>query len=181
MKQKAVLLDQSAINRALTRIAHEILERNKGVDNLMLVGIKTRGVPLAKRLQTKIFEIEGVNVPIGEIDITLYRDDLSHVSSNKEATLHNTNIEAHITGKKVILVDDVLYTGRTVRAAMDGVIDQGRPSQIQLAVLIDRGHKELPIRADYIGKNIPTSQEEVIVVTLNETDGDDQVSIYENE
>lgn len=181
MKQKAIVLDQSAINRALTRIAHEILERNKGVHHLMLVGIKTRGIPLAERLKAKINEIEGVDVPIGEIDITLYRDDLSHASSNQEPTIHHTDIKEQIEGKKVILIDDVLYTGRTVRAAMDAIIDQGRPSQIQLAVLIDRGHKELPIRADYIGKNIPTSQEEIIVVTLDETDGTDQVSIYQND
>lgn len=181
MKEKAVLLDQAAINRALTRIAHEILERNKGVDNLMLVGIKTRGVPLAKRLQAKINDIEGVDVPMGEVDITMYRDDLSHVTTDQEPTIHDTDIKEQIAGKKVIVIDDVLYTGRTVRAAMDAVIDQGRPAQIQLAVLIDRGHKELPIRADYIGKNIPTSQEEVIVVTLNETDGTDQVSIFQTE
>ncbi|GGM20816.1 bifunctional protein PyrR [Paraliobacillus quinghaiensis] len=180
MKQKAVVLDHAAINRALTRIAHEILERNKGVDDLMLVGIKTRGCPLANRLGAKIAEIEGVEVPIGEIDITLYRDDLSHVSSDEQPVIHQADLQSKISGKKLILVDDVLYTGRTVRAAMDAIIDQGRPSQIQLAVLIDRGHRELPIRADYIGKNIPTSQDEVIVVALDETDHEEQVSIYEN-
>ncbi|WP_112182697.1 MULTISPECIES: bifunctional pyr operon transcriptional regulator/uracil phosphoribosyltransferase PyrR [Paraliobacillus] len=181
MKQKAVVLDQSAINRALTRIAHEILERNKGVDNLMLVGIKTRGGPLADRLRAKIAEIEGIEIPIGEIDITLYRDDLSHVSANEEPIIHDTDFQTQITDKKLIVVDDVLYTGRTVRAAMDAIMDQGRPSQIQLAVLIDRGHRELPIRADYIGKNIPTSQDEVIVVALDETDKEEKVSIYESE
>ncbi|MFB1049640.1 bifunctional pyr operon transcriptional regulator/uracil phosphoribosyltransferase PyrR [Paraliobacillus sp. JSM ZJ581] len=181
MKQKAILLDQAAINRALTRIAHEILERNKGVDNLMLVGIKTRGAPLAKRLQEKIISIEDVKIPIGEIDITLYRDDLSHAVENEEPELHHTDFQEKIASKKVILVDDVLYTGRTVRAAMDAIIDQGRPSQIQLAVLIDRGHRELPIRADYIGKNIPTSQNEVIMVALDETDQEDKVSIFEKD
>ncbi|SDB87826.1 pyrimidine operon attenuation protein / uracil phosphoribosyltransferase [Pelagirhabdus alkalitolerans] len=179
MKQKAVILDQAAINRALTRIAHEILERHKGVSDLVLIGIKTRGKPLAERLQQKLKSIEGVEVPIGEIDITLYRDDLTHVSDHKEATVSQTDLQTDINGKKIILVDDVLYTGRTVRAGMDALIDYGRPAQIQLAVLVDRGHKELPIKADYIGKNIPTSQDEVIVVTLDETDGDDLVSIYE--
>ncbi|WP_079709383.1 bifunctional pyr operon transcriptional regulator/uracil phosphoribosyltransferase PyrR [Paraliobacillus ryukyuensis] len=180
MKQKAVVLDQAAINRALTRIAHEILERNKGVDNLMLVGIKTRGVPLSERLRDKIASIEGVEIPIGQIDITLYRDDLSHTSAGQEPEFRDADFQAQITGKKIILVDDVLFTGRTVRAAMDAIIDQGRPSQIQLAVLIDRGHRELPIRADYIGKNIPTSQDEVIVVGLDEVDKEEQVSIFEH-
>lgn len=179
MKQKAVLLDESAINRALTRIAHEILERNKGGEDLMLVGIKTRGIPLSERLRDKIATIENIDVPIGEIDITLYRDDLSHAATSEEPEIHNAAFQEEIAGKKVILVDDVLFTGRTVRAAMDAIIDQGRPSQIQLAVLIDRGHRELPIRADYIGKNIPTSQDEVIVVALDETDQEEQVCIFE--
>ncbi|MCT2538038.1 bifunctional pyr operon transcriptional regulator/uracil phosphoribosyltransferase PyrR [Aquibacillus koreensis] len=179
MNKKATVLDASAIRRALTRIAHEILEKNKGVDGLMLVGIKTRGIPLANRLRDKIAEIEGVNIPIGEIDITLYRDDLSHVENTLEPTIKEARIDDNISGKKIILVDDVLYTGRTVRAGMDAIMDQGRPSQIQLAVLVDRGHRELPIRADYIGKNIPTSQEEVVVVELGETDEQDQVSIFE--
>ncbi|MBM7540505.1 bifunctional pyr operon transcriptional regulator/uracil phosphoribosyltransferase PyrR [Amphibacillus cookii] len=178
MKQKAVILDQPAINRALTRIAHEILERNKGVNDLVIVGIKTRGIPLAQRLRKKITEIEGVDIPIGDIDITLYRDDLTHASTKNEPMVKHTDLQADISGKNVILVDDVLYTGRTVRAGMDALIDLGRPSQIQLAVLVDRGHKELPIRADYIGKNIPTSQEEIVVVTLEETDEMDLVSIY---
>ncbi|QDP40110.1 bifunctional pyr operon transcriptional regulator/uracil phosphoribosyltransferase PyrR [Radiobacillus deserti] len=179
MKKKATVLDDAAIRRALTRIAHEILERNKGVEGLVLVGIKTRGIPLAKRLQEKIEQIEGVKVPIGELDITLYRDDLSPVDQQAEPTINDTRIDEPILGKTLILVDDVLFTGRTVRAAMDAIVDQGRPSQIQLAVLVDRGHRELPIRADFIGKNIPTSQEEVIVVELGETDSHDQVSIYE--
>ncbi|WP_186577533.1 bifunctional pyr operon transcriptional regulator/uracil phosphoribosyltransferase PyrR [Aquibacillus kalidii] len=178
MNKKATVLDTPAIKRALTRIAHEILERNKGVDDLMLVGIKTRGIPLANRLRDKIAEIEGVEIPIGEIDITLYRDDLSHQAESKEPKIQDTRIEG-ISGKKIVLVDDVLFTGRTVRAAMDAIVDHGRPSQIQLAVLVDRGHRELPIRADFIGKNIPTSHDEVIMVELGETDEQDQVSIYE--
>ncbi len=181
MNKKANVLDAAAMRRALTRIAHEILERNKGVDGLMLVGIKTRGVPIARRLQEKIQDIEHVEVPIGELDITLYRDDLSHVDEQQEPQLNDTNLKEQVTGKNVILVDDVLYTGRTVRAAMDAIMDQGRPSQMQLAVLVDRGHRELPIRADFIGKNIPTSQNEIITVELAEIDQKDSVSIYEKE
>lgn len=179
MKRKADVLDQPAINRALTRIAHEILEHHKGVEDLILVGIKTRGIPLAERLQSKIKQIEGIEVPIGEIDITLYRDDLSHVTEQAEPTVNIDQLRIDIDQKKVILVDDVLYTGRTVRAAMDALIDFGRPAQIQLAVLVDRGHRELPIRADFIGKNIPTAQSEVVNVTLEEMDGTDLVSIYQ--
>lgn len=179
MEQKAVVLDQPAINRALTRIAHEVLEHHKGIDDLILVGIKTRGIPLAKRLQSKIRQIEDVELPIGDIDITLYRDDLSHVTGQAEPTVNTVDFQMDIDGKKIILVDDVLYTGRTVRAAMDALIDFGRPAQIQLAVLVDRGHRELPIRADFIGKNIPTSQTEIVTVTLEETDGTDLVSIYQ--
>lgn len=179
MKKKATVLDAAAINRALTRMAHEILERNKGADNLILVGIKTRGVPLAKRLQEKIKQIENTTVPIGELDITLYRDDLEKMTENEEPELKSTDIDVEVAGKLVVLVDDVLFTGRTVRAAMDAVIDLGRPAQIQLGILVDRGHRELPIRADYVGKNIPTSEKEIIVVQLEETDGKDQVDIYE--
>lgn len=177
VKKKTVLLDEAAINRALTRIAHEIVERNKGGDNLVLVGIKTRGVPIAKRLQEKIKEIEAITVPIGELDITLYRDDLQEQLNAPE--LHAIHLDEDIANKTVILIDDVLYTGRTVRAAMDAVMDIGRPAQIQLAVLVDRGHRELPIRADYVGKNIPTSEKEVIVAKLTECDGLDEVSIFE--
>jgi len=177
VNKKTTILDASAINRALTRIAHEILERNKGGENLVLVGIKTRGIPLAKRLQNKIMQIEDITVPIGELDITMYRDDLQKKSLDPE--LLATNIEVDIKNKTIILVDDVLYTGRTVRAAMDAVMDIGRPSQVQLAVLTDRGHRELPIRADYVGKNIPTSKEELIVVNVKEHDGSEEVSIYE--
>lgn len=178
MFKKTVILDQSAMNRALTRIAHEILEKNKGGDNLVLVGIKTRGVPLTKRLQEKIKQIENITVPVGELDITLYRDDLKIQTVDAEPELKETKIEEDLTGKTVVLIDDVLYTGRTIRAAMDAVMDLGRPSQIQLGVMIDRGHRELPIRADYVGKNIPTSEEEVIVVNLVEIDEQDEVGIY---
>ncbi|WP_188205743.1 bifunctional pyr operon transcriptional regulator/uracil phosphoribosyltransferase PyrR [Alkalibacillus aidingensis] len=179
MKEKTQILDQPAISRAIKRISHEIIERNKGTDDLVVVGIKTRGIPLAKRLQESISQIEQVNVPTGELDISLYRDDLSNKDLDDEATVNQRTIDEDITGKTVILVDDVLFTGRTVRAALDAIIDLGRPKQIQLAVLIDRGHRELPIRADYVGKNIPTSLQEVIKVQLSETDGNDQVSIYE--
>lgn len=181
MKRKAIILDQSAINRALTRIAHEILEYHKGVEDLILVGVKTRGVPLARRLQAKLKEIEGIDVPMGELDITLYRDDLSYVTEDAEPTVKTKKFEFELNQKQVILVDDVLYTGRTVRAALDALIDFGRPSLIQLAVLVDRGHRELPIRADYIGKNIPTAQSEMISVKLKETDEEDLVSIYQKE
>lgn len=179
MKKKTELLDKSAMNRALTRMSHEILEKNKGGENLVLVGIKTRGVPLAKRVQNKIKEIEAIEVPLGELDITLYRDDLQKANITNEPEIKSATIDVELTGKNVILLDDVLFTGRTVRAAMDAVMDIGRPSRIQLGVLIDRGHRELPIRADYVGKNIPTSDQEIIVVQLDETDELDQVSIYE--
>ena len=176
--KKTTVLDKATLGRAITRIAHEILERNKGGDNLVLVGIKTRGVPLAKRLQSKIKQIEGITVPTGDLDITLYRDDLEKETTDPQ--LKGTNIDVDIAKRTVVLVDDVLYTGRTVRAAMDAIIDLGRPQQIQLAVLVDRGHRELPIRADYVGKNIPTSDKEVIVVKLFEADNqEDEVGIYE--
>ncbi len=178
LEKKASLLDEAAIRRALTRIAHEILEKNKGTDGLTLIGIKTRGVPLAQRLAKKISEIEGVDVPIGEVDITLYRDDLTKENDQEEPEIKGMNVKQDITNQKVILVDDVLYTGRTVRAAMDAVMDHGRPAQVQLAVLVDRGHRELPLRADYVGKNIPTSLDEIIGVNLSETDETDEVSIY---
>lgn len=178
MNKKTIVLDTSAINRALTRIAHEIVERNKGGEDLVLIGIKSRGVPLAKRLQSKILKIEEIEVPYGELDITLYRDDLQEVADDPK--LIAAKVDVDIKDKTTILVDDVLYTGRTVRAAMDALIDIGRPGQIQLAVLVDRGHRELPIRADYVGKNIPTSKEEVIVVALEEQDEAEEVSIYLN-
>ncbi len=179
MKKKNTLMDQTAMNRALTRIAHEILERNKGASDLLLVGIKTRGGPLAERLQAKIKEIDQIDVPLGELDITLYRDDLTISTEDQDPEIISTDIKVDVNGKTVILIDDVLYTGRTVRAAMDAVMDLGRPSQIQLGILVDRGHRELPIRADYVGKNIPTSKTENIVVKVKEVDGLDEVGIYE--
>jgi pyrimidine operon attenuation protein/uracil phosphoribosyltransferase len=177
--EKANILDEQAINRALTRIAHEIIERNKGIEQCILVGIKTRGAYLANRLAAKIEKIEGKSIKSGELDITLYRDDLSMKTANKEPLVQQVDIQHAVKDQKVILVDDVLYTGRTVRAAMDAVMDLGRPAQIQVAVLIDRGHRELPIRADYVGKNIPTASIERIVVRLNETDHEDSVTIHE--
>lgn len=179
MKKKTEILDAAAINRALTRMSHEILEKNKGGDSLVLIGIKTRGVPLAKSIQEKIKQIESVDVPLGELDITLYRDDLEKNNGQDEPKINSVSIDMDITDKQVILIDDVLYTGRTVRAAMDAVMDVGRPATIQLGALVDRGHRELPIRADYVGKNIPTSEKEIVVVQLSEQDQVDQVSIYE--
>lgn len=175
---KAKVLDTDGIRRALTRIAHEIIERNKGTENLVLLGIRRRGNPLAERLAAKIKEIEGVDVPVESIDITGYRDDLPKNIDFKKKQ-HLLDISCDLKGKKVVLVDDVLFTGRTVRAAMDGIIDLGRPALIQLAVLVDRGHRELPIRADYVGKNLPTSRRERIQVQLMEIDGNDQVVIME--
>ena len=179
MNKKTEILDTAAINRALTRMSHEILEKNKGGEDIVLVGIKTRGVPLAKRVHDKIKQIEAIDVPLGELDITLYRDDLEKATTDNEPENKSATIDVELTGKNVILIDDVLYTGRTVRAAMDAVMDIGRPSRIQLGVLVDRGHRELPIRADYVGKNIPTSDKEIIVVQLDETDEAEHVSIYE--
>ena len=177
--EKANILDEQAINRALTRIAHEIIEKNKGIDECILVGIKTRGAFLAKRLADKIERIEGKPIRTGELDITLYRDDLTEKNLDKEPLVHQVDITYKVTDQKIVLVDDVLFTGRTVRAAMDAVMDLGRPSQIQLAVLVDRGHRELPIRADYVGKNIPTSHLERIVVKLQEVDDSESVTIHE--
>ncbi|WHY63456.1 bifunctional pyr operon transcriptional regulator/uracil phosphoribosyltransferase PyrR [Cytobacillus firmus] len=179
-QQKAIVLDDQAIRRALTRIAHEIIEKNKGIENCILIGIRTRGIYLANRLAEKIEQIEGAKIEVGELDITLYRDDLTKKTENQEPLVKGSDVPKDINDQKVILIDDVLYTGRTVRAALDALIDIGRPSQIQLAVLVDRGHRELPIRADYVGKNIPTSSSEKIVVELKEVDENDQVSIYEN-
>ncbi|GEL07313.1 bifunctional pyr operon transcriptional regulator/uracil phosphoribosyltransferase PyrR [Salisediminibacterium halotolerans] len=170
-----IIMDEQAIHRALTRIAHEIIERNKGTEELILVGIKTRGVYLAKRLAEKIEQIEGESIRTGEIDITLYRDDLTPKRKDQEPELKGTDIQADITNQTVILVDDVLYTGRTVRAGLDAIVDHGRPAQIQLAVLIDRGHRELPIRPDFIGKNVPTSKDEVIEAKLTEFDQSEEV------
>ncbi|WP_409294443.1 bifunctional pyr operon transcriptional regulator/uracil phosphoribosyltransferase PyrR [Peribacillus sp. SCS-26] len=179
MKEKATVLDEQAIRRALTRIAHEIIEKNKGIEDCVLVGIRTRGIYIAKRLAERIQQIEGREIAVGDIDITLYRDDLTTKSENGEPLVKGSNLPLEISGRKVVLVDDVLFTGRTVRAALDALIDIGRPSQIQLAVLIDRGHRELPIRADFVGKNVPTSQAEKISVKLAEVDGLDGVTIQE--
>lgn len=179
IKEKTVLMDAEGIRRALKRIAHEIVERNKGTKDLMLVGIRTRGVPLAERLAAEIAGIEGVRPAIGVLDITLYRDDLSTLSY--QPIVHPTTMPVDITGKKLVLVDDVLYTGRTIRAALDAIIDMGRPENIQLAVLIDRGHRELPIRADYVGKNVPTSSKEMVSVQLSSTDEEEKVVLQETE
>lgn len=173
------LLDEVAMNRAITRISHEILEKNKGIEDVVLVGIKTRGVPIAQRIAAKIKEFEGVEVAVGTLDITLYRDDLSKDQINP--VVHGSNIPSSIADKTIILVDDVLYTGRTARAALDALMDIGRPNIIQLAVLVDRGHRELPIRADYVGKNVPTSKSEIVKVKLLETDGENMVLLESRE
>ena len=177
MKIKAVLLDEKAIKRSLIRISHEIIEKNKGVEDIVLIGIKRRGYPLAERISECIENIEGIKVPVGSLDITLYRDDLTNISEMPK--VKNDQLDLAVKGKKVIIIDDVLYTCRTARAAIDAIIDLGRPSAIQLAVLIDRGHKELPIRADYVGKNVPTSKDEIVKVEIEEIDENDSVKIYE--
>jgi pyrimidine operon attenuation protein / uracil phosphoribosyltransferase len=171
------LLDAAEIGRAVTRIAHEVLERNKGAGDLVLVGIAARGDDLARRLAVEIERIEGAEVPVGALDISFYRDD---IGLRKEAPeVHETRIPFNISGNTVVLVDDVLFTGRTIRAAMDALVDLGRPRAIQLAVLVDRGHRELPIRADYVGKNAPTRAEDLVRVLLEETDGADAVEVGE--
>jgi len=170
-----VLMTSEEMSRALARIAHEIVERNKGAEDFVLVGLWTRGVPLAHRLAATIQNFEAVSIPVGVLNIGLYRDDVFDLEL--KSVIQNTDIPADITNKKVILVDDVLYTGRSIRAAMDALVDLGRPKSIQLAVLIDRGHRELPIRADYVGKNIPSSRDEKIQVQLKEIDGADKVAI----
>nr|WP_156801208.1 bifunctional pyr operon transcriptional regulator/uracil phosphoribosyltransferase PyrR [Halobacteroides halobius] len=177
LKEKKELIDADGIRRALTRISHEIIEKNEGLEDIVVIGIRTRGVPLANRISNKLADIEGEEVLAGSLDITLYRDDLTTVAN--QPIVHKTEIPFDITGKKVILVDDVLYTGRTVRSALDALMDLGRPQNIQLAILIDRGHRELPIRADFVGKNLPTSHQEVIDVNLKETDGSDAVILKE--
>ena len=179
LREKAQVLDEPGIDRALTRIAHEILERAGGTERLALVGIRTRGVSLARRIADRLRAIEPVQVPVGALDITLYRDDLGRKA--EAPILRGTEIPFPVDGKTVILVDDVLYTGRTIRAALDAIIDLGRPRMIQLAVLVDRGHRELPIRPDYVGKNLPTARREVVQVQLREHDGHDQVVIREPE
>ncbi|MEW6686620.1 MAG: bifunctional pyr operon transcriptional regulator/uracil phosphoribosyltransferase PyrR [Candidatus Edwardsbacteria bacterium] len=173
--KKALIMEEKAIQRSLTRMTHEILERNKGTQDLVLVGIKRRGDFLAKRIAKFIQETEGIKVPLGAVDITFHRDDLSSVAH--QPVVHKTEIPFDVTDKTVILVDDVLYTGRTVRAAIDEIIDFGRPRKIELAVLIDRGHRELPIRADYVGKSLQTSKKESVVVKIKEEDGEDRITI----
>lgn len=176
-REKTVILDESATTRAIMRISHEIAERNKGAENVVLIGVITRGAPLARMIRENIEKIEGKAVPTGYVDITLYRDDLSEISDMP--TVKKTDVPFSVQDKNVVLCDDVLYTGRTARAAMEAVLSLGRPASIQLAVLVDRGHRELPIRADYVGKNVPTSQNEVIAVRLKETDGEQCVKLYE--
>ena len=177
MKIKANLFDENAIRRAIVRIAHEIIEKNADVQNLCIVGIKTRGVPIAKRLAEAIIQIEGTEIPVGTLDISFYRDDLTLVEGDSPIVKDEPDFP--ITGKNIVLVDDVIYTGRTARAALDAILSKGRASKIQLAVLVDRGHRELPIRADFVGKNVPTSRNEIIKVNIKETDGFDSVELYE--
>lgn len=177
MLEKAMIMDERAIFRALTRIAHEIIERNSGAKDVVLVGIKRRGVPLARLIRDEILRVEGVETEIGELDIAFYRDDLTNDARQPKVT--GTNIPFSIVGKTVVMVDDVLFTGRTARAAMDQLMDIGRARKIQLAVLIDRGHRELPIRADFVGKNVPTSLSERVGVMIREIDGDNSVKLFE--
>ena len=179
LTDKTILMDTDGIRRALTRIAHEIVERNKGTEEVMLVGIRTRGVPLSERIADEIEKIEGKRPPVGVLDITLYRDDLSMLSY--QPIVHPTQMPVDINNKTIVLVDDVLFTGRTIRAALDALIDMGRPHIIQLAVLIDRGHRELPIRADYVGKNVPTSAHETVSVLLDCVDSSEKVMLKEVE
>ncbi len=176
--RKKIIMTAEDIGRSLARIAHEIIERNRTTEHLVLVGMRTRGVPLAKRLVANMEDFEGLKIPVGALDISLYRDDLSLL--NRQPTVQRTDIPVSIDGKSVVLVDDVLYTGRSARAAMDALIDLGRPCSIQLAVLVDRGHRELPIRADYVGRNIPSSRDEEIQVQMVETDAIDGVFIVKN-
>lgn len=175
LKIKSNIMDNMALGRALMRITHEILEKNSGTDKLCLIGIKTRGVPLAKRIAENIKAIEGVEVPVGSLDITLHRDDLP---LNSAPVVNGSDVPFNVEGKRIILVDDVLFTGRTVRCAIEALFKMGRPDSIQLAVTVDRGHRELPIRADYVGKNVPTSRNEIISVKLAETDGFDGADLY---
>ena len=174
-----VVLDADRIGRTLTRISHEIVERNKGVEDLALVGVRTRGVPIARRLARALREITGHDVPTGALDITLYRDDLMRLAVGPQPVVRRTEIPFSIDDKRILLVDDVLYTGRTIRAALDALIEFGRPKTIQLVVLVDRGHRELPIKADYVGKNLPTSPSQSVQVRVHELDGRDEVEIQE--
>jgi pyrimidine operon attenuation protein / uracil phosphoribosyltransferase len=175
-REKTHVMGAEDVRRALTRISHEIVEHNRGTDDLVIVGIRTRGAPLADRIAGSIAQFEGVNLPSGALDVTLYRDD---VALRGPRSLEATTVPADVDGRAVVLVDDVLFTGRTIRAAFDAVLDLGRPRAIRLAVLVDRGHRELPIRADYVGKNLPTSSEEVVKVRVHEIDGEDAVVIGE--
>ena len=177
VREKSKVMDKDGIDKSLERIAHEIVERLKPADEIAIIGIKNRGAYLAERLASKVERIMGVELPVGALDITLYRDDLTQLTEHP--VVHSTEINFNIDGKKIILVDDVLFTGRTIRCALDAIIDFGRPDQIQLAVLVDRGHRELPIRADYVGKNVPTSRNELVEVRLAEADGKDEVVICE--
>ena len=177
MQLKSQIMDEAALRRSMTRITHEIIEKNSGAGNLVLLGIHRRGMPLARMLQENILKFEGKHVPLGRIDISLYRDDLTEVTGAPRTG--NTDIPCGLGGKTVILVDDVIYTGRTVRAAIEAVFHLGRPQSVQLAVLIDRGHRELPIRPDYVGKNIPTSHSEIVSVMVDEFDGQTGVSLYQ--
>lgn len=176
MQYKTTILDELALSRTIKRLSHEIIEHNNGVDNIVLVGIKTRGLPFAKLIQQYLFELEGKKVHVEEVDITLYRDDLTELP--EEARINEDKIQSDLTGKIVILCDDVLYTGRTCRAAIDAALKHGRPKAIQFAVIIDRGHRELPIRADYVGKNVPTSHNEIIAVKFQEIDSASGVDLY---
>ncbi|MBE7035495.1 MAG: bifunctional pyr operon transcriptional regulator/uracil phosphoribosyltransferase PyrR [Ruminococcaceae bacterium] len=171
----SVIMDEDAMSRAITRIAFEIIEKNKGVENIALIGIQRRGVLMANRLKKRLEELEGVSLPMGILDITFYRDDLSLLA--EMPVINGTNIDFMVIGKKIILVDDVLFTGRTARAAIEAVMELGRAAKIELAVMVDRGHRELPIRADYVGKNIPTSRQEVVHVSFEELDGSNEVAL----
>lgn len=171
------IYDEMAVKRALTRMTYEIIERNKGIDNLVIVGIKTRGAYLAQRIAKRLEQLEGASVPVSELDISMYRDDRKHTD---DPVVKDSQLQFDITGKHVILVDDVLFTGRTIRAALDALMDQGRPDRINLAVLVDRGHRELPIRPDFIGKNIPTAMDEQVAVYVKEIDGKDGIDLIKN-
>lgn len=179
MEFKALIMDEKAIFRSMTRIAHEIIEHNKGIEDVIIVGIHSRGVPVAKKIAEKISEIEGGKVDVASLDITQYRDDISQVEKDSKVGMYNSTLSDYdVKGKHVVLVDDVLFTGRTVRAALDAVMEVGRPKTIQLAVLVDRGHRELPIRPDYVGKNVPTSSKESVKLHVKEVDGKNEVVIY---
>ena len=179
MTFKAALMGPTELDRALKRIAHEIVERNKGASNLALVGVHTRGVPVAERLAELLHTFEGTRPPVGKLDITLYRDDLTEIAL--QPIVRRTEVDFDVHGMRIVLCDDVLYTGRTTRAALDALIDMGRPASIQYAVIVDRGHRELPIRADYVGKNVPTSASEIVLVKLDEIDGSDAVELWERD